>query len=129
NEMRLLASGVGSAEGVEERVADIALRRGVQIVVWKRGAEGSVAFTAAGRNAVPAIPVEVVSTNGAGDGFAAGFLTAYSRDLGVTECLRCGNAAAGWVVAHAGCAEAMPRPAELKRTLSAVGSNPSARNR
>jgi 5-dehydro-2-deoxygluconokinase len=128
DEMRLLAPGAGRG-GVEERVAASALRRGVEIVVWKRGAEGSVAFTAAGRSAVPAIPVEVVSTNGAGDGFAAGFLTAYSRGLGVTDCLRYGNAAAGWVVAHAGCAEAMPRPAELKQALGASESNPSARSR
>lgn len=127
DEMRLLAPRAGRAVGVEDRVAASALRRGVQIVVWKRGAAGSVAFTAAGRTAVPAAPVTVVSTNGAGDGFAAGFLTAYGRGLGVTDCLRYGNAAAGWVVAHAGCAEAMPRPADLERRLAAAGSNPAAK--
>lgn len=117
DEMRLLAPRGARAAGVEERVAASALRRGVQTVVWKRGAAGSVAFTTAGRSSVPATPVTVVSTNGAGDGFAAGFLTAYGRSFGVTECLRYGNAAAGWVVAQSECAQAMPRPAELERSL------------
>lgn len=113
DEIRLLAPRAARAAGVEERVAASVLRRGAKIVVWKRGAAGSVAFTTKGRSAVPAVPVTVVSTNGAGDGFAAGFLTAYGRGLGVTDCLLYGNAAAGWVVAQSGCAEAMPRPADL----------------
>lgn len=117
DEMRLLAPSGSRFAGLEERVAASALRRGVQIVVWKRGAAGSVAFTAAGRSSVPANPVKVVSTNGAGDGFAAGFLTAYGRGLEVTDCLRYGNAAAGWVVAQSECAEAMPRPEELEESL------------
>ena len=129
DEMRLLAPRAARAAGVEERVAASALRRGAKIVVWKRGAAGSVAFTTTGRSAVPVAPVTVISTNGAGDGFAAGFLTAYGRGLGVADCLRYGNAAAGWVVAQSGCAEAMPRPADLERSVGTVGSNPAARNR
>lgn len=126
DEMRLLALATRAiratpSEGAEERVAAGALRRGVQIVVWKRGAAGSVAFNAAGRSAVPAARVEVVSTNGAGDGFAAGFLTAYGRGLEIAECLRYGNAAAGWVVAQSGCAQAMPRPGELEDSLLRAG--------
>lgn len=117
DEMRLMAPPAARFSGVEERVAARALRRGVQFVVWKRGAAGSVAFTAAGRSSVPASSVKVVSTNGAGDGFAAGFLTAYGRGLGVTDCLRYGNAAAAWVVAQSECAQAMPRPEELEESL------------
>jgi 5-dehydro-2-deoxygluconokinase len=128
DEMRLLAPRAARAAGVEKRVVASALQQGVRIVVWKRGAAGSMAFTAEGQTALPAAPVKVVSTNGAGDGFAAGFLTAYGRGLGVTDCLRYGNAAAGWVVAHAGCAEAMPRPVDLARSLATVGSNPAAKD-
>jgi fructokinase len=44
-------------------------------VLLTRGARGSVAFTAEGeRVAVPAKPVAVVNTIGAGDAFVAGFL-------------------------------------------------------
>ncbi|MGH9758743.1 MAG: PfkB family carbohydrate kinase [Candidatus Acidiferrales bacterium] len=117
DEMRLMSPGGSRRTGVEERVAASALRRGVQIIVWKRGAAGSVAFTAAGRSSVPANRVKVVSTNGAGDGFAAGFLTGFGRGLDVTDCLRYGNAAAGWVVARSECAQAMPRPEDLEESL------------
>jgi len=118
-EMRMLAPSPGRAGGAAH-VAAAALRRGIQIVVWKRGADGSVAFTAEGQFRAAAAPVTVVSTNGAGDGFASGFLAAYGHGLPVAECLRHGSAAAGCVVGRVECAAAMPRPAELTRSLKAM---------
>ncbi|MEU2468319.1 sugar kinase [Mesorhizobium sp. B2-3-3] len=52
------------------------LAAGGRLVVLTRGAKGSTAYTAAGAPvSVPATPVRVVNTIGAGDAFAAGLLT------------------------------------------------------
>ena len=51
--------------------------RGPQLAVCTRGAAGAIALDTAGkRYEVAAVPVDVVDTNGAGDGFFAGFLAA-----------------------------------------------------
>lgn len=109
----------GSAAGGGAAVARAALARGVRVVVLKQGARGAVAYTAAGRCHASAAATPVHSTVGAGDGFAAGFLDAYGRGRPLAECLLRGNACAAWVVARPGCAEAMPRAAQLARVLGA----------
>ncbi|GAA5195651.1 carbohydrate kinase family protein [Microbacterium jejuense] len=51
--------------------------RGPRLAVCTLGARGAIALSATGERAeVPAVPVEVVDTNGAGDAFFAGFLAA-----------------------------------------------------
>jgi 5-dehydro-2-deoxygluconokinase len=124
SEMRLLAPRRKQSKGAEERVAVQALRRGVQIVVWKRGDAGSTAFTSMGSIAVPAVPTKVVSTNGAGDAFAVGFLTAYGNGLTLAECLTYGSATAAHVVARVDCAEAMPRFSELEPRFASFKPGP-----
>jgi fructokinase len=49
---------------------------GPALVVVTRGAAGCVGFTAAGVVELPAVPVEVVDTVGAGDAFTGGLLAA-----------------------------------------------------
>lgn len=54
----------------------VALRAGVQLVVVTRGGAGALAATAHGVHAaIPAVPVGVVDTVGAGDTFQAGLLS------------------------------------------------------
>ncbi|MEV5978001.1 sugar kinase [Streptomyces sp. NPDC052114] len=63
-----------------------------QLLVVKRGAEGAVAFgTDTGRHEEPAPRVDVVAAVGAGDAFAAGFLSATLRGLPVGQRLRHGH--------------------------------------
>ena len=126
-EMRLLGSRLKRRAHLEESVAANALDQGIQIVVWKRGASGSVGFSAQGKSAAPPAPVTVVSTNGAGDGFAAGFLTAYGRGLDLADCLRYGSAGAACTVSHTGCAEAMPRPDDLEKWFKLVPRSSSSK--
>ncbi len=52
------------------------LAAGPRVVVTTLGADGALVTTPDGETAVPAVPVQVVDTSGAGDGFAAGFLHA-----------------------------------------------------
>lgn len=111
-EMLLLAPN--ARPGDEERIAREALAAGLRLVVWKQGELGATAFSSAGRVHVPAFTVPVTSTIGAGDGFAAGFLFAYSQHLPVDLCLEYGNACAAQVVMQVGCGEAMPTAAELE---------------
>lgn len=60
-------------------------------VVIKRGALGAAIGGASGVTLnLPAPPVKVVDTTGAGDAFAAGFLSAELRGLPPADCLRAG---------------------------------------
>jgi sugar/nucleoside kinase (ribokinase family) len=51
---------------------------------------------------VPAVPVEVVDTTGAGDAFAAGFLSAWLTGAGPREALQAGCRVAARAVAQVG---------------------------
>jgi fructokinase len=55
------------------------LRGGPAAVLVTAGSEGALAVTAAGEALVPAAPVQVVDTIGAGDAFGGGFLAAWLR--------------------------------------------------
>ncbi|WOX22376.1 sugar kinase [Streptomyces solicathayae] len=81
------AWGVVGPDAVRELLPEPA------VLVVKRGGDGAVAFErgAATRTAVPAPRVDVVAPVGAGDAFAAGFLSATLRGLGVKERLRHGH--------------------------------------
>ncbi len=90
---------------------------GVEVLVRKLGARGVEAYTGDGHCVAQPKPAKVVSTIGAGDGFAAGFLFALDRNLPLEECLRYGNAAAAVVVSRVSCSDAMPYPDELRDAL------------
>jgi acarbose 7IV-phosphotransferase len=66
--------------------------RGAQVAVCTLGAEGALAVDARGEELhVPAEPVaSVVDTNGAGDGFMAGYLAAHLEGADVRTCLAAG---------------------------------------
>ena len=53
---------------------------GPEIVVVTRGAEGAVLYKDGQYTAQPVVPVKVVDTLGAGDGFIAGFLVEYKKN-------------------------------------------------
>jgi 5-dehydro-2-deoxygluconokinase len=94
------------------------LGTGVRLLVRKRGDAGVEAFTAEESASAAPIPVDVGSTIGAGDGFAAGFLAARLEGRPLRECLRRGNAAAAVVVSRVSCSDAMPYLHELEQMLT-----------
>ncbi|MEU2727592.1 sugar kinase [Streptomyces griseoviridis] len=75
-------------------------------LVVKEGARGATVFHDAGVTSVPALDVDVTAAVGAGDAFAAGFLSATLRDLPVRDRLRHG---------HLTAAAALTVPGDLAR--------------
>jgi 5-dehydro-2-deoxygluconokinase len=114
DELELLT---GAAEAGRQ-VAQV-LDAGARLLVRKLGARGVEAHTREGSSFAPPFRVDVVSTIGAGDGFASGFLYGLVRGKPLPECLRLGNAAAAVVVSRVGCSDAMPYAGELDALLAA----------
>jgi sugar/nucleoside kinase (ribokinase family) len=80
-----------------------ALRADIDVAVVTRSEKGCIVISRDGTEAVPAFPVErVVDTTGAGDLFAAGFLTGLARGADDRTCGRLGALAAAEVIGHIG---------------------------
>jgi 5-dehydro-2-deoxygluconokinase len=109
---------VAEAHDVAEAIARLR-RWGVPLVVAKMGAEGVRADSAHESVFQPSFPVEVVSTIGAGDGFASGFLYALLENKPLATALAYGNAAAAIVCTRLMCSDAMPTLAEVETFLAA----------
>lgn len=114
NDLELkLVAGVGSLEAAVEK-----LRLRLPMLVSKLGDQGTRVWTGNESVFLPPYRVEVVSTIGAGDGFASGFLYALLKGMTVTDCLHYGNAAAAIVVSRLSCSEAMPALAEVDELIA-----------
>jgi len=73
------------------------------LAVVTRSEKGSIIVTREETQAVHAFPVEtVIDTTGAGDLFAAGFLTGLVKNMGLPECARLGALAAAEIIQHYG---------------------------
>ncbi|RJO73047.1 MAG: carbohydrate kinase family protein [Myxococcales bacterium] len=70
---------------------------------------------------VPALPIEVVDTTGAGDCFNAGYLSGWLEGRPLAECLARGNICGGYSAAKAGGATNLPSPARLRKELKRMG--------
>ena len=80
-----------------------ALKDKVPVLVATRGPQGAIAIADGIRAETKAEPVErVVDTTGAGDLFAAGFLTGHARGDTLETCLRMGAICAAEVISHYG---------------------------
>lgn len=73
-----------------------------QVVVLSLGEGGAWLVTAEGACFAPSLPVKVVSTVGAGDGFVGGMVWALARGLGLKDAFRYGVAAGSAALLSAG---------------------------
>lgn len=107
---------VSGERGLDAAV--VALREArVPMLVSKLGEQGTRVWQRDEAVFLPPYSVDVVSTIGAGDGFASGFLYALLRGRPVADCLHYGNAAAAIVVSRLSCSEAMPTLAEIEEMI------------
>jgi 2-dehydro-3-deoxygluconokinase len=82
---------------------------GIETVIVKKGAKGAIGSDGKNVYEVPAIkPKALVDTVGAGDGFAAGFLTALLKGETLENCVRFANAVGSLVVGVEGDNDGLP---------------------
>lgn len=90
-------------------------QNGAKAVITKCGAKGAYVTTDNEEYMVPGFKVDkVVDTVGAGDGFAAGVITALMEGLPLKEAVRRGNAIGAIQVTSRGDNEGLPYPDQLK---------------
>ena len=95
-----LASLTGESD-FEAGVASLTAK--LPVLVATRGPKGAIAVAHGERAEVAAEPIEkVVDTTGAGDLFAAGFLTGHARGETLERCLRMGAICAAEIISHYG---------------------------
>jgi len=107
----------GGCEDTDEALRRLRVISAATFVV-KRGPLGCSVHASGPAIAGQGFPVEVFNVLGAGDGFAAGFLSGWLRKLPLEECARRANACGALVVSRHGCAPAMPSQEELELFVS-----------
>jgi fructokinase len=83
----------------------------VKLAVLTQSENGSLIIRGGERAIIPAVPVQVVDTTGAGDAYAAGFLAAYTRGASLADAGALGAKAAALAISRIG---ARPPAEELK---------------
>lgn len=92
---------LNQTDNFEKAVA--ATARKVRTLVVTRSEKGAIALQDGVRHEVAAVPVpQIVDTTGAGDLFAAGFLTGYLSGRPISDSLAMGAVAAAEVISHYG---------------------------
>ncbi|MEH0972640.1 sugar kinase [Micromonospora sp. CPCC 205546] len=104
---------VGEAGADESTVVADLLRRGVDTVLVKLGADGARAYTRDGLERVGALDVTAVDAVGAGDAFTAGYLSGCFDGLDLAGRLRRAATLGAFAVSSPGDWEGLPRRAEL----------------
>ncbi|HWQ64323.1 MAG TPA: carbohydrate kinase family protein [Methanospirillum sp.] len=86
----------------------------VPIAIETRSAEGCQITEQGNTTTIPAVTVSCVDPTGAGDGFRAGFLTAYAEGYDTITSAKIGTITASFVVEHVGCQTALADRARMK---------------
>lgn len=109
-----LAVPAGGPAAAEVRAVAALLASGPGEVVLTRGAAGATVVTAQGEVSLPAHQVAAVDPVGAGDAFAAGYLSGVLDGLDLPERLARGVATSAFAVATEGDWEGLPTRQELQ---------------
>lgn len=94
------------------------------LIALKRGPAGCIIQYAGQRSVEPGFVVAAVDSNGCGDAFVAGFISAYVRGELPEACARLGNAMGALAVTRPGAADALPDRAEVEAFLTAAPAKP-----
>jgi fructoselysine 6-kinase len=115
--------GLSAKEGTMIDELETIARQAGRLFIVTLGPEGSVALGGKQRMVAPAVAVpEVVDTTGAGDSFAAGFLSLYAKSRDVAASLARGAEAAARTVGQLGAfpAELVPWPKDAPAEWTAL---------
>ena len=85
-----------------DEMADVFLKYGIKNVLIKLGKDGCFVKNKNIRKVFPSLAVEVIDTTGAGDNFAAGFITGLIEDKDLGECVMLASATAGIAIQYMG---------------------------
>ncbi len=91
------------------------------IIVLKQGSKGAIATDGFEYYHSDVFDVPVVDTLGAGDAFAAGFVTAWTRSENIEQALNFANAVAALTVTRRGAQEGQPTLDEVSKLLRKYG--------
>jgi sugar/nucleoside kinase (ribokinase family) len=106
--------GNGSPLVTAQAAASRLLGMGARAVAIKLGVHGCLAADGNHQAALPSLPVKVVDTTGAGDGFCGGFLAGYLRTGSLLLGAVCGTASAAHVITGFGAVHPeLPAPKTL----------------
>lgn len=101
-----------------ERIAEELLKLGAEAVIVKLGKEGAYYQSLTERGCVPSYPVQEIDPVGAGDGFAAGFISGLLRQEDLAMAVSRANAVGAVVVGANGDTEGLPSDEELTLMMS-----------
>jgi 5-dehydro-2-deoxygluconokinase len=123
-EFALLSENSGGGLEVARRLT----RQSCQLVIYKRGAAGSITITREDTFETGIFPVDSKKPFGAGDAFLGSLIVGLHRRLSLASAVRRAAAAAAYVVARRGCAFAMPTSIELDRFIATYLSSPAGQS-
>jgi 5-dehydro-2-deoxygluconokinase len=101
-------------------------RNNNQILLLKRGAEGSSLFAGKSKLDSGIYPLKPVKPYGSGDAFVGNLLVNYTNSADWQQAVEAGSAAAALVVSQRGCASAMPTPKQLESLQQRQTMHPAA---
>ena len=111
-------SGVSfEKEGDIERAADVFLQYGIRNVIIKLGAEGCFFKNEKETMRIPAFPVTAVDATGAGDNFAAGFITAITEGASHRQALEFASACGAICATGVGAVSAVKSKTQVNEFL------------
>ena len=100
-----------------DEMADCLLGFGIKNVIIKLGKDGCLIKNQHQRYLIPAFPAEAVDTTGAGDNFAAGFMTAVLDGMDLKDCGVFANAVAAVSTESVGAAGAVKNKKQIEAYL------------
>jgi 2-dehydro-3-deoxygluconokinase len=108
-----------------EELMAMMLAAGPRLVVLKQGEDGCLILSADGQRVqVPAWPVDVVDTTGAGDAFAAAFAVEWLRGVPLEQAGRFANAVGALTAAGLGAVEPIPTRVQVEEFMAVSRTAP-----
>ncbi len=112
-EVKVLTGRAPDAAIEPEVVGQELIRLGVKQVVMTLGEKGALLITASSCTRIPAVPVQVVDTTGAGDAFSAGLAIALAHGASLHQAVRFAVVIGGMAVTKEGVIPSLPRRSEV----------------